>query len=95
MTRLVLPSLFQRSKVILFESGDQAGTLSYQPLGGVGDLTNMASVGVHREERPLGLLGIEVAAKDDLTVPGRIPALVLIVFVIATGEHRKSHGYHR
>jgi hypothetical protein len=55
----------------------------------------MASVGVHREERPLGLLGIEVAAKDDLTVPGRVPARVLIVFVIATGEHRDSHGYHR
>ena len=58
----------------------------------------MASVGVHHEESALGLLGIEVAAKDDLTVPGRATARALVrsfVSVSATGEHRESHGYHR
>src|SRR5918993_1411601 len=58
-------------------------------LGGVGDLTDVASVWVHREDSTLGLIGIEVAAKDDLTVPGSTPsrALVVVVFVIvlATG----------
>src|SRR4028119_1995861 len=65
-------------------------------LGGMGDLADVASVGVHREEGALGLIRIEVAAKDDLTVPGRATALVIVVFVIvsATGEHRQSHGYH-
>src|ERR671920_1751511 len=67
-------------------------------LGGVGDLADVASVGIHREERALGLIRIEPAAKDDLTVPGRstVRALVVVVFVIvlATGERRHSHGYH-
>src|ERR687890_1450372 len=67
-------------------------------LWGVGDLADMASVGVHREKRALGLIRIEPAAKDDLTVPGRATAraLVVVVFLIvcATGEHRESHGYH-
>src|SRR5919112_6578178 len=67
-------------------------------VGGVGDLADMASVGVHCEERALGLIRIEPAAKDDLTVPGRstVRALVVVVFVIvlATGERRHSHGYH-
>src|SRR5215217_6645867 len=66
-------------------------------LWGVGDLADMATVWVHREDRCFGLLGIEVAAKDDLTVPGRSTAraLVVFVFVIAcsTGERRESHGY--
>ena len=65
---------------------------------GVGDLADVASVGVHREDSALGLIRIKVAAKDDLTVPGRtsVRALVVVVFVIvcATGEHRQSHGYH-
>src|SRR5215208_5814406 len=65
---------------------------------GVGDLADVASVGVHREDSALGLIGIEVAAKDDLTVPGSttVRALVVVVFVIvsATGEHWESHGYH-
>src|ERR687897_2000180 len=39
--------------------------------GGVGDLADVASVGVHCEEGTLGLIRIEVAAKGDLTVPGR------------------------
>jgi hypothetical protein len=56
------------------------------------DLADMGTVWVHREERALGVIGIEPAAKDDLTVPGRATARV--VFVIATGEHRKSHDYH-
>src|SRR5919107_3970850 len=64
----------------------------------VGDLADMASVGVHREDSTLGLIRIEPAAKDDLTIPGRTSAraLIVVVFVIvlATGEHRKSHGYH-
>src|ERR671912_2782918 len=67
-------------------------------LGGVGDLADMASVGVHHKESALGLIRIEVAAKDDLTVPGSttVRALVVVVFVIvsATGEHWESHGYH-
>ena len=67
-------------------------------LWGVGDLADVASVGVHREESALGLIRIEVAPKDDLTVPGSTTAraLVVVVFAIvsATGEHRQSHGYH-
>src|ERR671920_1188458 len=70
----------------------------FPALGGVGDLTDVASVGVHREDSTLGLIRIEVAPKDDLTVPGRATAraLVVVVFVIvcAPGEHRQSHGYH-
>ena len=34
MIRLVLSSVLKRSKAILFPSGDHAGTLSLQPLGG-------------------------------------------------------------
>jgi hypothetical protein len=62
--------------------------------GGVGDLADVASVGVHCEEGALGLIRIEPAAKDDLTVPGRRTARAFVVFVIvsATGEHRQSHG---
>src|ERR687897_363938 len=66
-------------------------------LGGVGDLTDVASVGVHREKRALGLIRIEPAAKDDLTVPGRSTARALVLFfviVCATGQRRHSHGYH-
>src|ERR687889_2400441 len=67
-------------------------------LWGVGDLADMASVGVHRKERALGLIRIEPAAKDDLTVPGSttVRALIVVLFVIvlATGEHRQGHGYH-
>src|ERR671921_1986930 len=64
-------------------------------LWGVGDLADVDSFGVHREESALGLIRIEVAAKDDLTVPGSTTARALVVFVIvfAAGEHRKSHGY--
>src|ERR671921_675233 len=50
-------------------------------LGRVGDLAEMAPIGVHREERTLGLIGIEPAAKDDLTVGGsaaNAPAFVLL-----------------
>src|ERR671921_746978 len=67
-------------------------------LWGVGDLADMATVGIHREDSALGLIRIEVAPKDDLTVTGSttVGALVVVVFVIvcATGENRKSHGYH-
>src|SRR5215211_6184712 len=65
-------------------------------LWGVGDLADVDSVGVHREDSTLGLIRIEVAAKDDLTVPGSITARARVLFVIAfaTGEHRKSHGHH-
>src|SRR5215217_3873566 len=67
-------------------------------LWGVGDLADMASVWVHGEDRCLGLLGIEVAAKDDLTVPGTITARTLVVFVFliacSPGENRHhSHGH--
>src|SRR5215212_8336732 len=36
----------------------------------VGDLADMAPIGVHREERTLSVIGIEPAAKDDLTAGG-------------------------
>src|SRR5215217_2917602 len=65
--------------------------------GRVGDLADVASVGVHGEERPLTVIRIEPAAKDDLTVPGGTAARALVVFfviVCATGEHWESHGYH-
>src|SRR5215208_659865 len=61
-------------------------------LWGGGDLADVASVWVHRKQSALGLIRIEVAAKDDLTVPGSttVGALVVVVFLIAfaTGEHR-------
>jgi hypothetical protein len=42
----------------------------------------MASVGVHREEGALDLLGIEVATKDDLTVGGsRIARRAVLVLL--------------
>jgi hypothetical protein len=44
----------------------------------------MASVWVHLEDRCLGLFGIEVAAKDDLTVPGSTTVRALVLFVIAS-----------
>src|SRR5215210_5118075 len=66
--------------------------------GRVGDLADMASVGVHREERTLSVIRIEPAAKDDLAVPGSTTAraLVVVVFVIvsATGEHWERQGYY-
>jgi hypothetical protein len=69
-----------------------------QALGGMGDLADVASVRVHREESAFGLLGIEVAPKDYLTVPASttVGALVVVVLVIvlATGENRQSHGHH-
>src|SRR5215211_9540224 len=49
-------------------------------LGRVCDLADMAPVWVHREERSLGMIGIEPAAKDDLTVGGSTTtALALVV----------------
>jgi hypothetical protein len=58
----------------------------------------MATVGIHREDSALGLIRIEVAPKDDLTVPGsttvRAPVVFVFVIVCATGEHWESHGYH-
>ena len=69
-----------------------------QALRGMGDLADVATVWVHRKERAFGLIGIEVAAKDDLTIPGSttVRALVVVVFliVLATGQRRQSHGYH-
>src|SRR5215216_443610 len=64
--------------------------------GGVGDLADVTSIGIHREDGALGLIRIEPAAKDDLTIPGRATARTLVLFVIVstTGEYRKSHGYH-
>src|SRR5215212_1511842 len=49
-------------------------------LGRVCDLAEMAPIGVHREERTLCVIGIEPAAKDDLTVGGSsATALALVV----------------
>src|ERR671921_852626 len=61
-------------------------------LWGMGDLADMATVWVHREESTLGLLRIEVAAKDDLTVPGRSTARALVLFVIASAAPSFSVG---
>src|SRR5215207_3647071 len=64
----------------------------FPALGRVGDLADMASVGVHREDSTLGLIGIEVAAKDDLTVAGTITARALVLFVIASAAPSCSVG---
>ena len=49
-------------------------------LGRVGDLADMAPIGVHREKRALSVIGIEPAAEDDLTVGGSsATALALVV----------------
>src|SRR5215212_2179214 len=51
-------------------------------VGRGGDLAYMASVGVHREDCALGLIGIQIAAKDDLTVGGiRIAARAALVLL--------------
>src|SRR5215210_4373945 len=63
--------------------------------GRVGDLADMASVGVHGEERPLTVIRIEPAAKNDLTVPGRSTARALVLFVIVSAtlsRHLTSTG---
>src|ERR671912_2286378 len=63
--------------------------------GGVGDLADVATVGVHHKESALGLIRIEPAAKDDLTVPGSTTARALVLFFViasATGQRRQSHG---
>jgi hypothetical protein len=62
--------------------------------GRVDDLADVASVGVHREEGALGLIRIEVAAKDDLTVPGSTTARALVLFVIASAAPFFSVGTH-
>jgi hypothetical protein len=54
----------------------------------VGDLADVASVGVHREDSALGLLGIEVAPKDDLTIPASTTVRALVVFVIVSATGR-------
>src|SRR5829696_4410863 len=52
--------------------------------GGVGDLADMTSVWIHREDSALGLIGVEVAAKGDLTVGGSsATALALVLLAVA------------
>ena len=54
-------------------------------LGRVVDLADMAPIGVHREKRALSVIGIEPAAKDDLTVGGSsATALALVVLSSST-----------
>src|SRR5215212_7451176 len=62
--------------------------------GGVGDLADMASIGVHREERALGLIGIEPAAKGDLTVrsSGIVARTLLVVFLAASTAGAQRHS---
>jgi hypothetical protein len=65
-------------------------------LGRVGDLADMSSVWVHREEHIVFLLNIyvEIAPKGDLPVPGSTTAraLVVFVFVIACAASSFSVG---
>jgi hypothetical protein len=61
-------------------------------LWGVGDLADVASVGVHREDSALGLIRIKVPAKDDLTVPASITACAFMLFVIASAAPFFSVG---
>src|SRR5215217_6334924 len=80
--------------------GRPLGIFVVPALGRVGDLADMTSVWVHREEHILFLLTIyvEIPPKVDLTVPCIITAGALVVFVFliacSTGENRHSHGYH-
>src|SRR5215203_2485177 len=80
----------------------------FPALGRVGDLADMTSVWVHREDSGLGLIGIEPAAKGDLTVSGSSAtalALVVLLATAATGaqcqrncanhKHRNQHGDHQ
>src|SRR5215212_11868945 len=53
-------------------------------LGRVCDLADMAPIGVHREERTLGMIGIEPAAKDDLTVGGRTTTALALVVLLSS-----------
>src|SRR5215212_3431300 len=52
--------------------------------GRVRDLVDMAPIGVHREESTLGLIGIEVAAEDDLTVGGSSATALALVVPLAS-----------
>src|SRR5215212_27949 len=49
-------------------------------LGRVGDLADMASIGVHREECTLCVIGIEPAAKDNLPLVAAVPPSALFLF---------------
>src|SRR5215213_6666774 len=53
-------------------------------LGRVGDLADMAPIGVHREERPLSVIGIEPAPKDDLPVGGSSATALALVVLSST-----------
>src|SRR5215207_2518812 len=59
-------------------------------LGGVGDLADMASVGVHREDCGVGLIGIEVAAKGDLTVGSSTTAGRALLFSTTATQRRNN-----
>src|SRR5215204_3946248 len=53
-------------------------------LGGVGDLADMASIRVHREDGALGPFKIQVAAKDDQTVGGSSASARALVVLLAS-----------
>src|SRR5918993_5838486 len=74
--------------------GRPLGMFVVPALGRVGDLADMSSVGVHREEHIVFLLNIyvEIAPKGDLPVPGSTSALALVVFVIACAASSFSVG---
>jgi hypothetical protein len=66
----------------------------------MGDLADVASVGVHRKEGALGLIGIEVATKDDLTVSGSrtvagCALLARLLAASAAGVQRQSNEGHQ
>src|SRR5215207_1768869 len=53
-------------------------------LGGVGDLADMASIRVHREDGALGPFKIQVAAKDDQTVGGSSASARALLVLLAS-----------
>src|SRR5215212_8714975 len=53
-------------------------------LGRVGDLADMAPIGVHRENRALSVIGIEPAAEDDLPFGGSSATALALVVPLAS-----------
>src|SRR5829696_9244628 len=62
--------------------------------GGVGDLADMASVWIHREDSALGLIGIEVATKGDLTVRNITVAGCALLVLLASSASSAGAQCH-
>src|SRR5215208_4455907 len=63
--------------------GPRRGAVA-KAFGGMGDLVDVGSIRVHREDGTLGLIGIEIANKDDLTVGGSSATACAVLVLLAS-----------